>query len=210
MSDEENSEETICIMTLGNSGVGKTSFISRYTKNIFVESYLATIGFDYKTKKINIKNKEYKLLLYDTAGQERYKSLAPNMIRKSHGIIIMYDITNESSFDSIPEIIKKIFEEKGENFPLILLGNKIDQEQKRIISKEQGEKLADRYNINFFEISNKEGINIKEAGDLLVSIILENRKNENSIEYKRESLVNSLSSQTSKFSNKDSDGCSKC
>ena len=116
MSEEENSEETICIMTLGNSGIGKTSFISRYTQNTFIESYLATVGFDFKTKKINIKDKEYKLLFYDTAGQEKHKSLAPNMIKKSHGIIIMYDITNESSFISIPQIIKKLLKKKGKIF----------------------------------------------------------------------------------------------
>ena len=204
MSEENGSEdeEIICIMTLGISSVGKTSFILRFTQNTYTDSYLATVGYDFKTKDIIIKGKKYKLFLYDTAGQERYKSLAPNMIRKSDGIIIMYDITNYSSFDSVPEFIEKIKELKGDNFPVILIGNKIDKEEERLVSEDEGKSLAEQYGIDFIEISNREGINIEEAGMNIVNRVIEERKN-NKLKF-------SQSLNSSKYSNVDGDECNKC
>ena len=162
MNSENVNEDIINIMTLGISSVGKTSFIFRFTENTFQNLIISTIGIDFKVKIIEIENIKYKLIFYDTAGQEKFKSVAPNLIKKAHGIIIMYDITNKSSFDSIPEIIKNIKEEKGDDFPMILIGNKKDLEQDREIKKEEGEELASKNGIEYFEISNKEGINIQE------------------------------------------------
>ena len=205
MKEENDYEDVICIMTLGISSVGKTSFILRFTENSFQNLFYSTVGIDCKAKIIEIKNIKYKLLFYDTAGQERYKSLAPNLIKKAHGIIIMYDITNKSSFDSIPDIIKNIKGEKGNDFPMILIGNKIDLEQDREIKKEEGKDLASKNGIEFFEISNKEGINIQEAGYAIVNKILEKRKDNNFV---NESCNNTnMIDQTyySKYTNIDND-----
>ena len=176
INDEEYDEETINIMTLGNSSVGKTSFIIKYIEDTFQEVYLATVGIDFKIKNIIIKDKHYKLYFYDTTGQEKYKSLSFNIIKNAHGILLMYDVTNESSFESIPEWIRNIKELKGDNFPMILLGNKIDVINKRKISKEKGEDLAEENKIDFFETSNKEGINIEEATLALVNKIIKINK----------------------------------
>ena len=205
MKEENNYEDVICIMTLGISSVGKTSFILRFTENSFQNLFYSTVGIDCKAKIIEIKNIKYKLLFYDTAGQERFKSLAPNLIKKAHGIIIMYDITNKSSFNSIPDIIKNIKEEKGNDFPMILIGNKKDLEQDREIKKEEGEDLASKNGIEYFEISNKEGINIQEAGFAIVNKILEKRKDNNFV---NESCNNTnMIDQTyySKYTNIDND-----
>ena len=205
MKEENDCEDVICIMTLGISSVGKTSFILRFTENSFQNLFYSTVGIDCKAKIIEIKNIKYKLLFYDTAGQERFKSLAPNLIKKAHGIIIMYDITNKSSFDSIPEIIKNIKEVKGDDFPMILIGNKKDLEQDREIKKEEGEELASKNGIEYFEISNKEGINIQEAGFAIVNKILEKRKDNNFV---NESCNNTnMIDQTyySKYTNIDND-----
>ena len=151
------------------------------------------------------KHIKYKLIFYDTAGQEKFKSVAPNLIKKAHGIIIMYDITNKSSFDSIPEILKDIKGEKGNDFPMILIGNKIDLEQDREIKKEEGKDLASKNGIEFFEISNKEGINVQEAGFSIVNKILEKRKDNNFV---NESCNNTnMIDQTyySKYTNIDND-----
>ena len=205
MKEENDCEDVICIMTLGISSVGKTSFILRFTENSFQNMFYSTVGIDCKAKIIEIKNIKYKLLFYDTAGQERFKSLAPNLIKKAHGIIIMYDITNKSSFDSIPEILKDIKGEKGNDFPMILIGNKIDLEPDREIKKEEGKDLASKNGIEFFEISNKEGINIQEAGFAIVNKILEKRKDNNFV---NESCNNTnMIDQTyySKYTNIDND-----
>ena len=204
MSEESDSEEAITIMILGNSQVGKTSFILRFVENTFQSTYLSTVGIDFKVKNINLGDKEYKLILYDTAGQERYKSLAPNLIKKACGIILVYDITNKSSFDSIPEIMEKVKEEKGNNFPMVLVGNKIDLEQRREIEKEKGELLAEKNGIDFYEVSNKEGINIQEAGLAIVHKILEKRRKDSIVETERSSKVSSLT-YYSKYSNFDND-----
>ena len=191
-NDSEN-EEQINIMTIGNSAVGKTCFILRFTENIFEDIYLSTIGIDFKIKKIKIKDKKYKIFFYDTTGQERYVSIAFNTIKNADGIFLMYDITNEQSFQSLPEWINSVIEAKGNDFPIILLGNKIDKEEERKITKEAGKELADKYEFGFFEISNKEGINIEEAGLALINKILDKKKKDG---------IELASSNTSKLSSK--------
>ena len=170
MSDNEK----IILSVLGNSGVGKTSFIMKFTDNTFQESYLATYGIDFKTKFIEINNKKYRVDLYDTAGQERFRSVSVNSIRMSDGVILIYDITNEFSYDNISTWMENIYQVKGKDFPVILIGNKCDAEGERVIIKEKGEQLAKQYNISFFETSNKMGTNIQEAGLKLINKIIEN------------------------------------
>ena len=173
MNENNGKKEKIKIMTLGNSQVGKSCFILRFTENRFEIVYTETTGFDFKTKLIRIKERPYILCFYDTVGQERYKSITLNLIKDAQGILLMYDITNQESFDSIPNWIKSIKDAKGSTFPMILVGNKIDKESERKISKEQGEKFAQENGIEFFETSNKDGSNIQEAGLTLANKILE-------------------------------------
>ena len=194
--NENEKEERINIMTKGKNEVGKTCYILKYTENFFQELYLTTVGIDFKIKTETINNKQYKLFLYDTTGQEKYKSIALNIIRNAQGIILMYDITNKKSFESIPEWIKSIRDSKGENFPMILLGNKLDKEDIRVISEKEGKELADEYGIKFFETSNKTGVNIQESGMALVNEILKIKENEI-----KDSFV-SKSSHNSKLSSK--------
>ncbi len=174
--DNDINENQIKIMILGNSSVGKTSFIIKCTEDCFQEVYLSTIGIDYKEKEVIIEGKKYKILLYDTTGQERFKSLAINLIRDADGVMLMYDITNRESFNSIIDWIKNIEERKGENFPTIILGNKVDNEDIRKVSKEEGEKVAEGNDISFFEISNKTGVNVNEALLAFIKEILSFKK----------------------------------
>ena len=203
--DFEENERRINLMILGNSKVGKTCFILRYTDNIFQEVYLSTIGIDFKTKTETVNNKQYKIYLYDTTGQEKYKSIALNIIKNAQGIILMYDITDRESFESIPEWIKSIKDAKGSNFPMILLGNKLDKEDVRVIKEKEGKELADEYKIKFFETSNKTGINIQEAGMALVNEILKINNLEN-----RESKLSKKNTILSKKSVKLKNDSKRC
>ena len=183
LSEDSKNEEIIKIMVLGNYSVGKTSFLIRFTKNKFDETYLATIGIDYKYRIINIENKLYKLMFYDTVGEERYKSIPKNHIKNVQGIILMYDITNKKSFDSIIDWISDVKEIKGENFPMILVGNKIDLNESREVTEEMGYELAEKNQIEFFETSNKDGTNIQEAGlEIVYKILGETKVNNSRIE----------------------------
>ena len=174
--DNDINENQIKIMILGNSSVGKTSFIIKCTEDCFQEVYLSTIGIDYKEKEVIIEGKKYKILLYDTTGQERFKSLAINLIKDADGVMLMYDITNRESFNSIIDWIKNIEDRKGENFPTIILGNKVDNEDIRKVSKEEQEKVAEGNDISFFEISNKTGVNVNEALLAFIKEILSFKK----------------------------------
>ena len=183
LSEVSKNEEKIKIIILGNSKVGKTSFLIRFTKNKFDETYLATIGIDYIYRIINIENKQYKLMFYDTAGEEKYKSIPKNHIKNVQGIILMYDITNKKSFDSIIDWISDVKEIKGENFPMILVGNKIDLNESREVTEEMGYELAEKNQIEFFETSNKDGTNIQEAGlEIVYKILSETKVNNSRIE----------------------------
>jgi len=172
--------EKISIFTLGNSQVGKTCFILRYTKNTFNNTYISTIGIDFLAKDTSLPNGEkYKVLFYDTAGQEKYRSIAFNLMKGAEGIILMYDVTKRSTFESITEWVKSIKEAKGDNFPVILIGNKCDLNEVREISKEEGENEAKKHGFLFFETSNKDGTNVEEATLALISKVVELRKSQN-------------------------------
>ena len=180
MNKDKNIEK-INILTLGDSSVGKTSFILRYTEEAFTEVYLSTMGIDYKSKILKINNKKYMVIFFDTAGQEKYRSISFNVIKNAHGVILMYDITNKSSFDSITKWMGDIRNAKGNDFPVLLLGNKIDNEEKRQVSKNQGEQLAQQYGIDFFETSNKVGTNINESSLAIINKIIEEREKAKSL-----------------------------
>ena len=163
-NNKDKSHEKIKIYVLGNTTVGKTSYIMKLTQDFFQEHYVPTLGFDFHSKNMKFSNgTTYMVNFYDTAGQERYHSLTLNIIRNCDGIILMYDVTDEKSFKSIPEWIKNINDNMNPNYPIILLGNKCDLEGGRNISKEQGEELSKKYGLSFFETSNKDGINIEDA-----------------------------------------------
>ena len=176
MSQKEGNEKII-ILTLGNSSVGKTSFIQRYTNNTFRISNLSSTGHEMQRKIMKINDKTYIVDFHDTQGQERYRALSYNFIKNADGIILMYDITSQTSFDSISEWMDNIRKHKDEGFPIVLVGNKYDLEEDRVISKEEGEELAKKYGLPFYETSNKDNINIEESClDLINKVIIENGK----------------------------------
>ena len=161
----------IKLFTLGNSKVGKSSYILRYTENEFSLYISTTIGINYKNKIETLDNKErIEIILYDTNGQERFKSMSFNMLKNADGALLFYDITDKGSFDSIKDWIKSIYEIKTKDFPIVLVGNKIDKEEDRVITKNEGESEALKYNIKHFEISCKDSINIKDPILHLISI----------------------------------------
>ena len=171
--------EEIKIMTLGNSSVGKTSIILKYIDNEFSVNYLSTLGIDFKQKKIKLKDgKEVNLRIFDTAGQEKFKSGSVGFIKKTDGIILMYDISNSESFESTNNWLASIKEFGKEKLPVILVGNKCDlPDDERKISFKEGKDKADEFKTPFYETSCKEGKNINEVFENLIEDIL-SRRNE--------------------------------
>ena len=178
--------EDIKVITLGNSEVGKSSFIIKYIDNSFTLYYTATLGIDFKQKKIKLKDgRDVRLRIFDTAGQERYKSVSASFIKKADGVILIYDIGDLESFEAVENWIKSIREIGKDNLPIILVGNKCDlSDDKRMISLKEGQDKADEFNIPFYETSCKEGINIKEVFEKLVDDIMEKGSKNINREYK--------------------------
>ena len=172
MSEIKCSPMNINLLILGNSNVGKSGFIYRYINEKFMPYTFNTIGFYCLRKNIKTSSgKKANILFYDTSGQERYSIIASNLINKADGVIVMYDITNISTFQKIQSWIESITERKGKNFPIVLVGNKCDLADKREVSKEEGEKEAKNNDFPFFETSCKENINIEKAVKAIVNII---------------------------------------
>ena len=146
---ESNVPCTIKLFILGNLAVGKTNLINKFVKNSFRDFYLPTFAFDYTTKNITLPNeKKIKISFYDTEGQERNRSIGFNLINSTDGAILIYDITKKETFNAIPKWIQSVREHKGNEYPIILIGNKLDLKEES--ENEKGKKLAEIYGFSFF------------------------------------------------------------
>ena len=177
MTEVENKEHSFKILLLGDTSVGKTCFLKRYTEDTFQDAYLSTIGFDFKFKMVTLKNgKQVKVQLWDTAGQERFRTIAKSYYKGAHGIILMYDVSNPKTYDNIKKWLAQIKEEASSKVCIILVANKIDHEE-RVVTEEEGEKLAKSFNLKIFESSAKENINVIEAFQEVIENISVNYSN---------------------------------
>ena len=159
----------IKILTLGDTMVGKSSIVLRFSDNKFDDNIFSTIGIDFKTKFIKVGEATVKVLIWDTAGQEKFQNIAKNYYKGANGVLLVYDITSQKSFERVDFWLKELKENNRiEDLFICLVGNKIDLEDKRIISKEEGKKYADDNNIHFFEVSAKIS---KGIGDLFNNVI---------------------------------------
>jgi Ras-related protein Rab-1A len=151
------------ILIIGDSGAGKSCLMLRYTRDDYRDNHMTTIGVDFQTRFIQIKNEIIKLLLWDTAGQEKFRSITEAYYRGSHGVLIVYDITDLKSFKNIKRWLSDIQSHALEDVQILLVGNKCDLIENRQVSYEQGKKLADDVGINFIETSAKTSMNVEEA-----------------------------------------------
>ena len=173
MNKNDNKIE-IKIITLGDSHVGKTSLILKYIEDKFSNTYVSTIGFDLKYKQIILKDgTEAKLTLFDTAGQERFRSIAKNYIKKANGILLVYDISDKSTFISIEKWMDNIQDEVGDKLPIILVGNKSDLNNKREVPNKEGKNKDKEYGSPFYETSCKTGINVSNCIIELAELVYE-------------------------------------
>ena len=148
------------IIVIGNSGVGKSSLSIQAARHTFAENYFATVAVEFFTMNIKLQNKLIKLQISDTCGQEIYRSLISNFYRNSSLAVIVYSITDSSSFDSIDNWVKELKANSSPDIKVFLIGNKIDLEDQRVVSTEQGKMLQNDYNLDLFvESSAREGHN---------------------------------------------------
>ena len=162
------------VLLLGDTTVGKTCFLMKYTDKTFQDIHMATIGLDYRLKTMKLKNgKEIKLQIWDTAGQERYRNVAKSYFQSSQGFIVCYDISNKNSFNQVKYWVEQIKSISDEKTKCILVGTKCDLRE-REVSEEEGSEFAKKLGFKFFETSAKLNMNVNEAFDGLLDEILLN------------------------------------
>ena len=164
------------IVTLGESGIGKTSLITRFAHDIFKENHLASIGFEFLIKVLDIENKIIKIQLWDICGSEFFRSVIPNFYRNASGAVVAYDISDKWSFDQVKTWIEDVKAYSNTEINIVIVGTKCDILD-REVTEEEGKKLADELGVKYFETSAKTGYNVNEAYNFLIKEIIDNFKN---------------------------------
>ena len=169
---ENNIYNIFKILLIGESHVGKTEFISRFIDDkLRSENLLIPIGINFKVKTINFKGKKIKLNIWDTDGQERIRNITQAFYKGAHALIFMYDVTDQNSFKNLSNWIKQVEAHGEKNLVKVLVGNNCDKLD-RVVTEEEGKKLAEDFSIGFFETSHKTDKNVSEVFYYLIDVIM--------------------------------------
>jgi len=151
------------LLLIGDSGVGKSCLLLRFADNTFTDSFISTIGVDFKIRTMDIDGKRVKLQIWDTAGQERFRTITSSYYRGAHGIIVVYDVTDRVSFNNVKQWLGEIDRYACQSVNKLLLGNKADLAEKRTVQTSEGKDFADSLGVQFLETSAKTSNNVEEA-----------------------------------------------
>ncbi|XP_017286558.1 ras-related protein ORAB-1 [Kryptolebias marmoratus] len=151
------------LLLIGDSGVGKSCLLLRFADDTYTESYISTIGVDFKIRTIDMDGKTVKLQIWDTAGQERFRTITSSYYRGAHGIIIVYDVTEQESFNNVKQWLDEIDRYACENISRLLVGNKSDLVSKKVVDAATAQDLASSLKIPFLETSAKSSDNVEKA-----------------------------------------------
>ncbi|XP_028275164.1 ras-related protein ORAB-1-like [Parambassis ranga] len=151
------------LLLIGDSGVGKSCLLLRFADDTYTESYISTIGVDFKIRTIVMDGKTVKLQIWDTAGQERFRTITSSYYRGAHGIIIVYDVTEQESFNNVKQWLDEIDRYACENVSRLLVGNKSDLVSKKVVDAATAQELASSLKIPFMETSAKSSDNVERA-----------------------------------------------
>jgi len=151
------------LLLIGDSGVGKSCLLLRFADDTYTESYISTIGVDFKIRTVELDGKTCKLQIWDTAGQERFRTITSSYYRGAHGIIIVYDVTDNESFNNVRQWLYEIDRYASEDVNKLLVGNKCDLKEKKVVDHEAGERFASSVGMKFLETSAKNSHNVEQA-----------------------------------------------
>lgn len=151
------------LLLIGDSGVGKSCLLLRFADDSYLESYISTIGVDFKIRTVEQDGKTIKLQIWDTAGQERFRTITSSYYRGAHGIIVVYDVTDMESFNNVRQWLNEIDRYASDNVNKLLVGNKCDLEANRAVPYETAKAFADEIGIPFMETSAKDATNVEQA-----------------------------------------------
>jgi len=156
-------DSAIKILLIGDSGVGKSSMLMRFCDDSFDSNFVATIGIDFQIKTINIDGRKLKLQIWDTAGQERFRTLTNAYYRGAMGIVLVYDVTDEQSFQNIQGWLSNIERFAPEQVDQVLVGNKCELTSTKVVEHSRGQAFASEHSMKFFETSARANVNVVEV-----------------------------------------------
>jgi len=151
------------LLLIGDSGVGKSCLLLRFADDTYTESYISTIGVDFKIRTIELEGKTVKLQIWDTAGQERFRTITSSYYRGAHGIIVVYDVTDNDTFTNVKQWLQEIDRYASEGVNKLLVGNKSDLTSKKVVEYTVAKEFADQLSIPFLETSAKNATNVEQA-----------------------------------------------
>lgn len=175
---ERNSDiPTLRLVLIGDSGVGKSSLLLRFADDSFTESFISTIGVDFRYRTIKVENnKEVKLQIWDTAGQDRFRSITSAYYRNADGIVMVYDVTKMDSFEHVEEWLSEVDKYATENIVKILVGNKADLHHERQVPRETAQRFADKLGMTFLESSAKTATNVPQVFETVATELMRARE----------------------------------
>lgn len=151
------------LLLIGDSGVGKSCLLLRFADDTYTDSYISTIGVDFKIRTIELQGKTVKLQIWDTAGQERFRTITSSYYRGAHGIIVVYDVTDQDSFKNVQQWLGEINRYASESVNKLLVGNKCDLTDKKVVDFATAKALADSIGVQLLETSAKNATNVEQA-----------------------------------------------
>jgi len=159
------------MLLIGDSGVGKSNLLSRFADDTYEESHIATIGVDFKIRTLDVDGSKVKLQIWDTAGQERFRTITSTYYRGAHGIVVVYDVTDQESFRNVKYWMQEIEKYAAAGVTKLVVGNKCDLSSKKLVSYDEAKDLAESVGVQFFETSAKNAHNVEQAFYIMAEAI---------------------------------------
>jgi Ras-related protein Rab-35 len=160
------------LLIIGDSGVGKSSLLLRFSDNTFSQNYITTIGVDFKIRTIDMDGMRIKLQIWDTAGQERFRTITSTYYRGTHGVIVVYDVTNGETFSNVKRWLSEI-DQNCDSVQRILVGNKCEDKENRVVLEEDARRLATAIKVDYYETSAKDNLNVQEMFNAITRQVLD-------------------------------------
>mmetsp|Transcript_8252 Transcript_8252/g.16304 ORF Transcript_8252/g.16304 Transcript_8252/m.16304 type:complete len:210 (-) Transcript_8252:183-812(-) len=160
------------LLLIGDSGVGKSSLLLRFSDNTYTDSFISTIGVDFKVKTIDVGGRTVKLQIWDSAGQERFRTITSSYYRGAHGIIIVYDVTSNESYANVRKWLQEVDRYGSDSVVKLIVGNKCDLEAERVIAESDARDFAEQLGVLYVETSAKKALRVSDAFSMLASKLL--------------------------------------
>ncbi|XP_057529194.1 ras-related protein RABA2a [Amaranthus tricolor] len=168
---EEEYDYLFKVVLVGDSGVGKSNLLSRFTRNEFCLESKSTIGVEFATRTLQVEGRTVKAQIWDTAGQERYRAITSAYYRGALGALLVYDVTKPTTFDNVNRWLKELRDHADANIVIMLIGNKTDLKHLQAVATEDAQSFADKEGLSFIETSALEATNVEKAFQTILSEI---------------------------------------